>query len=161
MLIVSTAKLAGNVKFLFPNIEILNLSSFNENYPRVALMPPPDLFCIGDDELDIGFFNYIFGNDYIFMELMKIIMPLYFGRDICILVTENETLDKITESILKIIQSRYGYNSTIVNTEEDILDLYNTYDTEDYSFSLEGLAMLDIDKEKYSYITAIQNGVSY
>lgn len=152
MLITTTSYLSSEVLNLFPDTIILNLSSLNEAFPRVALMPPPDLHFMNDEVFDQNYFNYIFNNDLVFLELMKIIIPLYYGQNICLLVTQNEIFDKITESLLKLIQQRYGYNGIIINEAEDLLML-DTPVYEDGEFSLGGLAMLGLDKERYTYIT--------
>ena len=157
MLITTTSKLVPEVLEIFPDTSILNLSSLNERFPRVALMPPPNLHFMNDEIFDENYFYYIFNNDLVFMELMKIIIPLYHGNNVCLLVTQNEVFDKITESLLKLIQQRYGYNGIVINEAEDLL-MFDTLVYEDGEFSLPGLAMLDIDKERFSYLSlSLQN----
>lgn len=157
MLITTTSKLVPEVLEIFPDTSILNLSSLNERFPRVALMPPPNLHFMNDEIFDENYFYYIFNNDLVFMELMKIIIQLYHGNNVCLLVTQNEVFDKITESLLKLIQQRYGYNGIVINEAEDLL-MFDTPVYEDGEFSLPGLAMLDIDKERFSYLSlSLQN----
>lgn len=147
---------SNNVIYLNGNIDmnhivILNLSSMNEKFPGVALMPPPNTILSDNDSFDKVYFEYIMCNDNVFLEFMKIIMPLYYGYDVYIEVTQGGNFDYITESLIKIIQQRYGYNSYIVNEPEDIL-MIGTEIIPEGEFSIQGLSMLDIDKERYSYI---------
>lgn len=146
-----------NTLYLYNNIDmghasILNLSSLNERFPRVAIMPPPNTILSDEYSFDKVYFDYIMNNDYIFLEFMKIIMPLYYGYDVYIEVTQGGNFDYITESLIRIIQQRYGYNSYIVNDPEDIL-MIGTEVVPEGEFSIQGLAMLDADKERYSYMT--------
>ena len=69
-----------------------------------------------------------------------------------IIIERNDIFDNMVESIIKIIQQRYGYNSAIINDPEDIY-----YLNQDESFSLAGLPNLDMDKERYSMLYAAQN----
>ncbi len=147
--------LVGDVKCLPDYLEkltILNLSSLVEGFPRVHLVPSVNPQYNSDKEFDIAYANYIFSNDSLFMEFMKIIYPLYTGKDVFLLVSRNEnTHDIITESLCKLIQQRYGYNYQLLNNKEDI----NYYD--DSNFSITGLATLDIDKERMSYLAVQYN----
>lgn len=146
-----------NIIYLKDNIDInrlsiLNLSSMSEDFERVAIIPPLNINVQESDRFDSEYFNYIFSNDTIFLEFMKIIMALYYGYDVYIIVTQEPSYDYITESLAKLIQCRYGYNSYIVNDPEDIL-MIGTDIIPEGEFSLPGLAMLDADKERYTYIT--------
>ena len=116
--------LIGDVRCLPDFIDkflILNLSSLVEGFPRVHLVPSVTTQYDNDKEFDIAYANYIFSNDNIFMEFMKIIYPLYTGNDVFLLVSRNEnTHDIITESLCKLIQQRYGYNYQLLNDVSDI-----------------------------------------
>ena len=147
--------LVGDIRCLpeyTENFVILNLSSLVEGFPRVHLVPSIHTTYNNDKEFDIAYANYIFSNDYLFMEFMKIIYPLYIGKDVFLLVSRNEnTHDIITESLCKLIQQRYGYNYQLLNNKYDI-DYYD-----DSNFSINGLQTLDIDKEKMTYLAVQQN----
>ena len=138
--------LVGDVTCLPENLDkfvVLNLSSLVEGVEKVHLVPSFITPYNNDKEFDIAFSNYIFSNDSVFMEFMKIIFPLYMGNDVFLLVSRNEnTHDIITESICKLIQQRYGYNYQLLNCVDDI-DYYD-----DSDFSIYGLSTLDIDKER-------------
>ena len=140
------------------NLKIFNLSSMNENVERVAILPPTNIFqiCLTHD-IDSYYSDYIFNTNSIFYEFMsKIIMPLYLQETVILLTTiDDGPFNIVTESLLKIIQTRYGYNGIIIN---DIYDLEELQQImlfgKESEFSLPGLAMLDIDKERYAYITS-------
>lgn len=134
------------------NLLILNLSSLIEGFPRVHLVPSVTTQYNNDKEFDIAYANYIFSNDNVFMEFMKIVYPLYCGQDVFLLVSRSEnTHDIITESLCKLIQQRYGYNYQLLNNKDDI-DYYD-----DSGFSMVGIQALDIDKERMTYIAVNQN----
>ena len=82
----------------------------------------------------------------LFMELMKIIYNLYLHNHVYILVYQSDTFDIVTESLMKLIQQRYGYNYQMINDISDI-DYYD-----DSSFSVPGLYNYDIDQERYMQI---------
>lgn len=131
---------------------VLNLSSLIEGFPRVHLVPSVTTQYNNDKEFDLDYANYIFSNDSVFMEFMKIVYPLYEGRDVFLLVSRNEnTHDIITESLCKLIQQRYGYNYQLINHPSDI-DYYD-----DSNFSIYGIQTLDMDKERMAYIAVNQN----
>lgn len=131
---------------------VLNLSSLIEGFPRVHLVPSITPTYNDDKQFDIAYANYIFSDDSNFMEFMKIIYPLYTGQDVFLLVSRNEnTHDIITESLCKLIQQRYGYNYQLLNHLSDI-DYYD-----DSNFSLYGLQVLDMDKERMTNLMVRAN----
>lgn len=131
---------------------VLNLSSLVEGFPRVHLVPSVTATYDDDKQFDIAYANYIFSNDQLFMEFMKIIYPLYMGQDVFLLVSRSEnTHDIITESLCKLIQQRYGYNYQLINDSSDI-DYYD-----ESNFSLYGLQTLDMDKERMTNLAVRAN----
>ena len=147
--------LVGDIKCLPETLDkflVLNLSSLAEGFPKVHLVPSVQAQYNNDKEFDIAYANYIFSNDWVFMEFMKIIYPLYMGSDVFLLVSRNEnTHDIITESLCKLIQQRYGYNYQLLNERDDI-DYYD-----DSGFNINGIQILDMDKERMSYLAVAQN----
>lgn len=147
--------LVGDIRCLPDNKDkflILNLSSLAEGFQRVHLVPSVTAAYNNDKEFDIAYANYIFSNNNVFMELMKIIYPLYLGSDVFLLVSRNEnTHDIITESLCKLIQQRYGYNYQLLNNKDDI-----DY-CDDSGFSFYGIQTLDMDKERMTYLAVQQN----
>lgn len=127
---------------------ILNFSSMVERYDMLRLLPPDNLGAVNEYDFDIRYANLILGSEGYFMEFMRIIMPLYMGNDvyICILRTENPWSEMIMESLLKLIQQRYGYNAARIDSFEDIVA------SDQSGFSPYGLINLDNDKDRYAYI---------
>lgn len=119
---------------------VLNFSSLREGYDVVDLLPKVRFQLDDSQEFDISYANYILNNDYQFIQLMKIIYPLYEGRDVYVLISNTNFYDILNESIFKLIQQRYGYISNEVHSEEDILYL------KEGSFSVQGLYNLDLDR---------------
>lgn len=126
---------------------VYNISSLVEGYERINIMPPLELFQMcGEDEklFDIKYAEYILSVPYVFNELMKIMYSLYYGKDVYLLVTrDGGYFDTLTESILKFIQQRYGYDSYILNVPEDI-----QY-AERGEFNIYGLFNFDMDNKRY------------
>lgn len=146
--------LVGDIKCLpkTDKLIVLNLSSLAEGFQRVHLVPSIPAAYNNDKEFDIAYANYIFSNDWLFMEFMKIVYPLYDGYDAFLLVSRNEdTYDIITESLCKLIQQRYGYNYQLLNNIDDI-DYYD-----DSNFSFQGIQTFDQDKERMTYLAVAQN----
>lgn len=134
---------------------ILNLTSLVEGYQRVFLVPQTGsmLDFTNEDNFDIEYYQYIYSNDIPFMEIMKIIMPLYLGKDVFLLVSRGiDTFDKITESLMKIIQSRYGIVSMLLNDVTDFPSEYDKMEMLNSGFSLSGLSCLDADRERYTFL---------
>lgn len=131
-----------------PKIKVLNLSSLMEGMEQLHLLPPTDgtLPFKDEKEFDIAYANYIMANDYTFIELMKIMISLYEGKDVYIVVSRSPYLDMITESLTKFIQVRYHYIAQEINSEEDLeyLDYESSFN------DVQGLYNLDIDKERFS-----------
>lgn len=129
------------------NTLVLNFTSFNESYPRLALIPPISLGTRDSLEFDIKYMEYIMSVDHNFMQLMNIIMTLYNGNDVYLCISEDDWSETLIESLLKLIQQRYGYNATRIADFNDIL----TAELSDFNPSY-GLINLDMDKERYSYL---------
>lgn len=123
---------------------VFNLSSLIEGYPVLDILPPFEIVS-NQREFDIIYANFLMGPKFI--ETMKLIMCLYYGQNVHVLVSKGDHFEAITESVSKLIQQRYGYISNFIQDPSDF----------DYAvegeFSLNGLYNLDMDKEKFSYMT--------
>ena len=131
------------------NLVVFNLTSLVEGVEKLNLLPPPNSDYLNQTnykEFDQFYMNYIFSNDYVFMELMKIIYNLYLHNNVYILIYRNDTFDIVAESLMKLIQQRYGYHCQWLNEPSD----FNYYDDSDFSFN--GIYNLDIDRERYETI---------
>jgi len=139
------------------NLHVYNLSSLVEGYPKVDILPPVTQIDYMDElGFDISYSNYIMTNDNVFFEFFsKIIYPLYNGIDIYLIITRNIFYDRITESLFKFIQQRYGYLCAIINEVSDIEDL-----NPDIGFTTAGIFNLDIDKERFSLMYTYNNMTS-
>jgi hypothetical protein len=130
-----------------------NLSSYYNDAPTLeALIPTPN--CIPsevilgdatDPSFDIEYHNYIINNQNPFMEFMSIIIPAYTSPDtlVQVMIRASNFRDVITESLLKLIQQRYGYNACIVNELDDFIY------TIESDFSIPGLFALDQDLQRW------------
>lgn len=138
------------------DIKVFNLCSFNESIQRVDIIPPLDLLKNGNVEnIDFILSDYIFNNDAIFFEFMvKVIIPLYSQQIVILLGNiEYDFYDICIESLLKIIQTRYGISGVIINDLSDIdMVSKNLLFGRDSEFTIQGLMNLDIDKDRYSNI---------
>lgn len=134
---------------------ILNLTGLVEGYQRVNLVPQTSyqLDFTDDNNFDIQYYQYIFSNQQPFMELMKIIMPIYEGNDVFLLVSRGiDSFDKFTESLIKIIEARYGYTGVmLLNDPSDYPDIFERAKIVE-EFSISGLNCLDQDKNNYVYM---------
>ena len=128
-----------------------NLTSLREGFNTLRLLiPPNEIGRFTDRDFDIAYANYIMSNDNIFCEFFQIIYNLYLGYDVFILASEEDWSENILESLLKLIQQRYGYNAVRIDSDDDYIFARNNM-----SFDFApgyGLCNLDQDKERLSYL---------
>lgn len=138
---------------------IFNLSSMVESYPQLPLLiPPSEIGHLYGREFDIKYAEYIFSNDYVFCQFFQIIYHLYLGKDVFIIYSNEDWSENLIESLMKLIQQRYGYNGIMINTEEDYI---NAMLHSNPGFNPEfGIANLDQDKIRFTNnnISMRQNG---
>lgn len=129
---------------------IFNIASLKEGYNRLSLLTPPNhMGYTTDREFDINYMNYIFNNDSVFVEFFMIVYYLYIGKDVYLLYSIEDWSENIIESLLKLVQQRYGLNAYCVNSDEDYTYCRLNDNTE---FNREwGLYNLDQDKERFTY----------
>lgn len=130
-----------------------NLSSYYADIPTlVGLVPNPEFMSEDairtnevDPRFDIEFHQYIMNNPQSFDQFMNIVLPVYMNPDtlVQVLISESNYRDAITESIIKLIQARYGYNSYIIHDIEDFLY------AEESTFSIPGLFSMDQDLQRW------------
>ena len=103
---------------------------------------------MNDRSFDTWYINYIFSpNSVAFVDFFSMIMHIYNGNKVFVLVHEyNDIFNIIKESLIKIIQQRYGINSYTV---EDIEDTFFLKETEDQDFSIQGIYNFDADRRRY------------
>ena len=139
---------AADIKFGGKGV-MYNLSSMREGFISLqALIPPNTIGRLTDREFDIAYANYIMSNDTLFCIFFQIIYNLYIGKDVFIIVSTEDWSENLLESLLKLIQQRYGYNAVLINTEADYL-----YAANSMSFGFApgyGIYNLDQDKERFT-----------
>lgn len=104
-------------------------------------------------EFDMNYCNMIINNPNKFIAFMKIMTYCYQGTNVIILISHDEFRDAIVESLVKMIQLRYGYNSWILNTIDDLEYIKES------DFTPEGLLVLDNDI--ITYQSMIMNNSNY
>lgn len=141
-----------------------NLSSYYEDIPYLINLLPNTEYIpvevasgeVDSPDFDIDYHNYIFdiNKSQAFISFMQIIIPVYMHPDILvqILIEESSYRDVITESLVKLIQQRYGYNSYIIHHVEDFETM------REQEFSIPGLFMMDQDLMLYNSITNAFSG---
>lgn len=138
----------GNAKNIQDQCEVLNFTSYIEGYRRLYIIPPNSLGASSEYNFDVLYMQYIMSNDLIFCEFFTIIYSLYTGKDVYLIVSDEEDwAETLNESLLKLIQQRYGYNAIRVNSIDDII--FSDPGEFDSSY---GIYNLDEDLERYIYI---------
>ena len=139
---------AADIKFGGKGV-MYNLSSMREGFISLqALIPPNTIGRLTDREFDIAYANYIMSNDTLFCIFFQIVYNLYIGKDVFIIISTEDWSENLLESLLKLIQQRYGYNGVLINTEADYL-----YATNSMNFGFApgyGIYNLDQDKERFT-----------
>lgn len=130
---------------------ILNLSTLRENFIKLnMLIPPREIGYTYDREFDIKYANYILENDMAFSEFFLIIYNLYIGKDVYVMSADEDWTENIIESLLKLIQQRYGINAVLVESDEDYIYAQN-HSTVSFSNG-PALYNLDTDKNRFTGI---------
>lgn len=132
----------------YPDITVLNLSSFCEQFPKIWSLDPltyyahvnlSDLFAF-----EQWYYSFIINNPDSYRTFLDIMRMIYNGQNVYILTDPRiEFSNILVDALSKIIFERYGAPSNIVN---DIEDLDNVKDIE---FTTAGLVLLDKELESY------------
>ena len=123
---------AGLLRYKFPGRDpvILNLSSLYSGYINVTHliakispinntgMPMPEF--VNSVEFDMQYASAVLNNPELFGSLINIMLRAYEGYLVCILVQRDPYRDAVMESLIKLIQQRYGYNCWIIEDPDDI-----------------------------------------
>ena len=124
------------------NFRFMNFTSEAQGFDLLRINIPVMQFSYGK-EFDQSFANSIMSNESQFIEFMKIVYNLYIGKDVYVLISYDYNCDSIAESLSKLIQQRYGYNSQYIQEFDDI-DFFD-----DSEFSINGLYNFDKDKDRF------------
>lgn len=143
---------AADIKFGGKGV-MYNLSSMREGFISLqALIPPNTIGRLTDREFDIAYANYIMSNDTLFCIFFQIVYNLYIGKDVFIIVSTEDWSENLLESLLKLIQQRYGYNAVLINTEADYL-----YAVTSMNFEFApGYGIFNLDQDKERFTTLIE-----
>lgn len=136
------------------NFKVINMSSYKEGFGGVVMTPPVNVDYTSK-EFDMLYAQYILSDNIFYNFFSNIIIPISKGIDLYVLVHRNELFDILTESVQKLISSRYGYISYLVNEIED----FNMIDESLSGFSVNGVYNLDQDKNRYIYWYAMNNRI--
>ena len=130
---------------------VYNITSYREDLERLNLLPPYDnrLFDNSCYEFDVWYAQWIFNNDPIFFDFFKIIYNLYNGHDVFLCMDDGDWSENLVESLLKLIQQRYGYNGCQIDSFESYVYSQNNIESRFEDF---GLYNLDQDKERFSLL---------
>lgn len=153
---IDNPKYIDAVQYKFSNrkIIVLNLSSLYSGYLNITNlltkispinnsgMQISDF--VNSYEFDIQYASAIINDPELFESFINIMMRSYEGYIVCILVQRDPYRDAIMESLIKLIQQRYGYNCWIVEDIEDI-DIIS-----EQMFLPNGLLILDQDIKAYN-----------
>lgn len=130
----------------FPGIKVLDFNCGIIGYTNCGLLPVglPVNYYQDDREFDIAYARYILENPALFSSFFSIVNDLHGGMDV-FLISNNadDRYVNLPESLLKLIQQRYGYNGCICNEIEDL------YCAKESTFSIPGLYQYDQDREVY------------
>ena len=133
--------------------QVLNFTSLYSGYPSLAPLTTnmynmnqsglPTNIYVDTVEFDMQYANAIFRDDKMFEAFMSIMIPVHEGVNVILLVHRDPYRDSLMESIIKLIQQRYGYNSWIVEDVDDIECLHEP------TFTPYGIMALDADIRHY------------
>ena len=104
-------------------------------------MPIPEY--VNSIDFDLYYISYIFNNEDVFKSFMSLLSTAYEGIICVVMVQRDGYRDTIMESLIKIIQQRYGYNSWIVSDQEDIFSVRES------TFTPMGITVLKEDLTKF------------
>ena len=144
------------LRYKFPGRDpvILNLSSLYSGYINITHLivkispinntdlPMPEF--VNSVEFDIQYASAVLNNPELFGSLINIMLRAYEGYLVCILVQRDPYRDAVMESLIKLIQQRYGYNCWIIEDSDDIEIM------SEQMLLPNGLLTLDADIKQYN-----------
>lgn len=156
IIFMDNPKYAELIRYKFPGREpvILNFSSFYSGYINITHliakispinntgMPMPDF--VNSYEFDMQYASAVMNDPELFGSLINIMLRAYEGYLVCILVQRDLYRDAVMESLIKLIQQRYGYNCWVIEDEDDI-DIIT-----EQMLLPNGLITLDSDIKQYN-----------
>ena len=128
------------------NIHIINLSSADIQYKPSSLFYVPKS-TTESSSYDNEYAAFIFQNTQQRIEFLYMIHQLQIGNPVMIMIGTYPGMLEMAESLLKLIQLRYGYNGYII--QQDDLDYLDTFESR---FSVPGLLLFDQEKTELDEI---------
>lgn len=136
----STIALAAERLSIKSNIYIVNLSSANLSIGSSSLFYVPQSN-METNLYDIEYANFIFGNTQQRVEFLYLVYQLQIGNHVLITIGNYPGMYEMAESLIKLIQSRYGYNGYFI-TDDDLEDL-SMFESR---FNAPGIVLFDQEK---------------
>ena len=136
------------------NFSIYNFSSLTQGVHRLpGMMPlqiPQDVYENPSSEkvFDLWYYNYIMVNPVSFVSLMMIMLKIFDGKNVYVCISDyssNKCISNMNESLMKMIQARYGITCNIVNTPED----FKYIKEKGCDFSGVGLKNMTADQDRF------------
>jgi hypothetical protein len=140
-------------RFQKRNVAIFNLSSLYSGYIDATDLitkispinntglPMPEF--VNSIQFDIQYMNSIINTPELFYQLIRIVDISYEGNIVIVLVQRDPYRDAVMESLIKLIQQRYGYNCWIIEDQYDLDCIMES------TFTPMGLMTLDQDIKLY------------
>jgi hypothetical protein len=130
---------------------IYNFNTMKEGYESLQiLIPPNNIGHLDGFDFDVAYMQYIMNNDTTFVYFFRIINDIYLGKDVFLFADDNDWAENLIESLLKLIQQRYGINAMNIITDEDYIDA-KLHGKSEIAAGY-GVYNLDMDKERFIYI---------
>ena len=101
---------------------------------------------------DVEYANYIFQNTEQRISLLYMINQLLMGNHVLIMIGTYPGMYEMAESLLKLIQTKYGYNGYIINPGDIEYMYYEGLDMYQSRFSTQGLLLFDEEKTELDEI---------
>ena len=127
---------------------ILNIfNPVNLGTPLGGLFPPEGLLKLApydSAQFEQLYINYIVSNEVAFQDFLEIMMAYYYNNEVLILTDlYSPVIEPMIDCIMKLIQKRYGYICSIVESLDDLIY------ARDSEMSEQGFAMFVQDREWY------------
>ena len=141
-----------------------NLSSYYSDVPTLNMLIPsidyiPEESLEGDmvycPSFDLSYHGFIIENPEAFCQFMSIIIPAYMSPEtmVQVYINHSEYRDAILESLVKLIQQRYGFNAYIVNELSDFMY------ADDSDMSIPGLCAIQQDISRWHTLVPIEGEI--
>lgn len=139
----------SSIQYIERECIIYNLNSLVEGYNILHLIPPNNLGATNGYEFDYNYMIYIMNDDNNFIEFMKIILPLYQNTsDVFLIIDDQEIWAlEVTDSLMKLIQQRYGINGVLIESQDDYNEAVDDYFNPEF-----GIQNMDGDTQRFQEI---------